>query len=1275
MSYASVPMVDNLWEKVLSSSSASAHEKWKEKSPPPSDQKTENTQKPELRILTDALGLETRTARREFERLARKTKSRAGKVLQTFTQYKTADKKVNPVDNQPSDGSVPEGNLHWKKEFLKAAEEVISQSKEPASPFDQFIMRKFSNITRGSRLTPERLDEMKAKVQDTLRDSEVELFVHLLRNREAALAWDFTECGRIKKEVLPPQVIKTIPHSAWQSRSIPIPKPLIDRVIELLRERIRRGILEEAHGSYRNNWFLVQKKDGGLRLINDAQKYNAVTIRDAFIPPGAEEFSEEFGGCLLLSLLDLFSGYDQIELDVMSRDLTTFATPIGLFRMCTLPQGATNSVAQFMRAMVRILQDLIPHICRPFLDDICIKGPRHDWNNEEVLPGIRRYVLEHLQNIDKVLVNMELAGGTIAAVKSQWCQVEAVMLGYLCTPGGRLPDQAKVRKILEWATCEGLRDLRSFLGIVGYYRVWIMSFGLIARPLYDLMKKEVKWDWRVEHQTAMLMLQHMVTTAPVLAPLLFGVPGYGQVYLMTDASLEGWGAVIEQVGPDKKRHPCRFESGIWSNAEKRYDATKRELRGLLNAMIRFKRFLFGTRFIIETDAMVLVHQLRGSVNDIPGSLMLRWIAWIRFFDFEIRHIPGSKNSVADGLSRKPPGPSDQREQEVLPDVDEFVDAEIFSNIVDEHSVIDSLSSPPRTSDQGKWRSQTGIPDHFGVRIFVNEVETEPLEGRWNAESKAIARYLTTLQEPTHVRQSWQVAAFKREALKYVVHNRALWLRPQHSHLAPRRRVDFPDERKLIFDRCHNETGHKGRDATYLRVSGHYHWKGMFADLEKWIRACPQCQFWQPKRFEEAAQWTFPPSQPFAKWSLDIQYMPSDRMATKCYLLEARCDLSGYVEAGILPDKSAKHVKDFLLVNVLLRWGLPLEVLVDGGSEFKGELTEILTQLGIKRKNISPYNSKANGANESGHFSIASALGKMTNGVGAQWKRALPYVLHADRTTIKNSHGMTPFYLAHGFDPISPIEMDVPTWRIANWTLESSDPSDQGKRTDLVTVRAKILYDLEFNHQLAAERVAAAREKQAQRRNAAHARKMRPKEAEIRIGDVVLVYDVVRKIDMSSARKLTWRWKGPFKVRKIASKNEYLLETMDGTPITNSVAPDRIKKFFKLDGVWVEPENIHMQDFLDRLTKPTPSDQRGYMSGEASEADDRPQGDAEEEEQVGQEAPGRADETEVPGLRARLTRAAARLAEQERQFEQDQLRRTRPVRAEVLLRRGPPASHR
>ena len=141
-------------------------------------------------------------------------------------------------------------------------------------------------------------------------------------------------------------------------------------------------------------------------------------LRDAFIPPGAEEFSEDFANCVLLSLVDVFSGYDQILLDSLSRDLTTFATPIGLFCMCMLPQGATNSVAQFMRVMVRTLMRLMPQICRVFVDDICVRGPDSWYNHEEVAPGIRRAVSEHLQNLDKVLVECELAGVTLAVVKS-----------------------------------------------------------------------------------------------------------------------------------------------------------------------------------------------------------------------------------------------------------------------------------------------------------------------------------------------------------------------------------------------------------------------------------------------------------------------------------------------------------------------------------------------------------------------------------------------------------------------------------------------------------------------------------------------------------------------------------------------------------------------------------------------------------------------------------------------------------------------------------------
>ena len=95
-------------------------------------------------------------------------------------------------------------------------------------------------------------------------------------------------------------------------------------------------------------------------------------------------------------LINLFSRYDQVELDIRSRDLMGFQTPIGLLRMTTLPQGATNSVAQFVRIVTKILEDLIPADCLPFLDDIGVKGPLSRYEDEEVLPSIQRFVMEHI---------------------------------------------------------------------------------------------------------------------------------------------------------------------------------------------------------------------------------------------------------------------------------------------------------------------------------------------------------------------------------------------------------------------------------------------------------------------------------------------------------------------------------------------------------------------------------------------------------------------------------------------------------------------------------------------------------------------------------------------------------------------------------------------------------------------------------------------------------------------------------------------------------------
>lgn len=103
------------------------------------------------------------------------------------------------------------------------------------------------------------------------------------------------------------------------------------------------------------------------------------------MPPSADEFSEEFAGCAISSLIDFFSGYDQVELDEESRDLTGFMTPLGLMRMTTLAQGATNSVAKFVRIVLKILAPHLRDRAKPFLDDVGVKGPKTTYNNEKWL--------------------------------------------------------------------------------------------------------------------------------------------------------------------------------------------------------------------------------------------------------------------------------------------------------------------------------------------------------------------------------------------------------------------------------------------------------------------------------------------------------------------------------------------------------------------------------------------------------------------------------------------------------------------------------------------------------------------------------------------------------------------------------------------------------------------------------------------------------------------------------------------------------------------------
>ena len=211
-------------------------------------------------------------------------------------------------------------------------------------------------------------------------------------------------------------------------------------------------------------------------------------------------------------------------------------------------------------------------------------------------------------------------------------------------------------------------------------------------------------------------LKRRITTAPVLVTLDFSDSALA-IILHVDASTSiGWGGTLSQLQADGTIRPARFESGIWNAAEKKYDAVKLECRGLLKALKKFRFWLFGRHFFVETDAQTLVWLLNQPRNDLPNVMMTRWLAYIRLFDFDVKHIPGNKNSAADALSRR--GRSSEDPEESENEADDYFDAQLYSAYV----------------------SDSFVPT---ARIYLHE-------GEYEGEDLTLGRYLETLQRPDNL---------------------------------------------------------------------------------------------------------------------------------------------------------------------------------------------------------------------------------------------------------------------------------------------------------------------------------------------------------------------------------------------------------------------------------------------------------------------------------------------------------------------------------------------
>ena len=306
------------------------------------------------------------------------------------------------------------------------------------------------------------------------------------------------------------------------------PATHVEAISEHVDSMLKQGTIEPASSPWASNVVLVKKKDGSFRCCVDYLQLNSVTRKDIYPLPRIDDCLDAMSSATLFSTFDLRSSYHQIQVAPQDRDKTTFICLRGMYRYRNMPFGLCNAGATFQRLMDVVMSGLHFEVCLVYLDDIVL---------------FSRTCEEHLERLVRVLGRLESAGLKLKPEKCNLMQKSVSFLGHVVSGEGIATDPAKTKLVSEWPVPTSVKEVRSFLGLAGYYRRFVKGYATIATPLNHLMKKDQPFEWTDKTQEAFETLKNALTSSPVLA-----MPNdRGEFVLDTDACDRAIGAVLSQI--------------------------------------------------------------------------------------------------------------------------------------------------------------------------------------------------------------------------------------------------------------------------------------------------------------------------------------------------------------------------------------------------------------------------------------------------------------------------------------------------------------------------------------------------------------------------------------------------------------------------------------------------------------------------------------------------------------------------------------------------------
>ena len=714
------------------------------------------------------------------------------------------------------------------------------------------------------------------------------------------------------KTIIMEHVIETADARPVKAKYVRVAPRTEREINNQIDQMLANGVIRPSTSPWASRVILVQKKDGTTRFAVDYRALNDITKKDAYPIPEMKDILDKLHGSVFFSTLDGASAYWSVPISEKDREKTAFVSPRGEFEFCVMPFGLCNAPSTYQRIIDLALKDTPRSLA--YIDDTLTFSGSFD---------------DHLIHLGRVLQAYRNANLQLRKDKCCFGYNEIEFLGHSVSQYGYQPLSSNVVRIQRQARPSTVRQLRSFLGLVNYYRDFQPDLALRAAPLYELTKKRAAWNWNRECEDSYQGLCNALSRNPVT----LAYPDWSRPFhLEVDASNVAVGGVLAQEDPNGRLRPISFFSSTLNEAQRRYSIGEKEAWAIVAASRKFSKYLHAAEQVIissDHNPLVWLRQKRD-----PRGKFARWLLELEGLNYTVRYRRGTDNLAADYLSRSATA----------------YDGEVNDETENLERHIYGIQIPEKEFGADICAVKDG-PQKGNVIIELESTSFRDELRNAQASDPVTARAITQIRNKGLV----SFGAFKKFD----------GMRVDDGILCRGRRIVIPSSMSDQVMRIIHDFSHWGVQRTFEEIKRKFYWRGLFGDTEKFCSACEVCL--KNKRSTTRKQPLVPIKLqynfPRATVSFDIATLPWAAGGYR-YVLIMTDLFAKFIEAVPMKNQEASSIVKALEQGWFLRHGYPLALLSDQGRNVDGTLVNGLCErLGIAKLRSSPYHPEGDGQAE------------------------------------------------------------------------------------------------------------------------------------------------------------------------------------------------------------------------------------------------------------------------------------------------------------------------